>query len=81
MVKSFSLMFGTIYPDIDCEKSLISAETKVVQDYSSFKKLPVKETTAFQNFYSLSFSSYLYQVRGRHCEKRARRYYLQFNMN
>ena len=31
------------------------------------------------NFY-LSFSSYLYQVRGRHCEKRARRSYLQLNM-
>ena len=35
----------------------------------------------FRPFYSLSFSSYLYQVRGRHCEKRARRSYLQLNMS
>ena len=35
----------------------------------------------FRAFYFLSFSSYLYQVRGRHCEKRARRSYLQLNMS
>ena len=35
----------------------------------------------FRAFYSLSFSSYLYQVRGRHDEERARRSYLQVNMN
>ena len=35
----------------------------------------------FRAFYSLSFSSYLYQVRGRHCEKRVRRSYLQLNMS
>ena len=35
----------------------------------------------FTAFFPLSFSCYLYQVRGRHCEKRARRSYLQLNMN
>ena len=35
----------------------------------------------FRAFFSLSFSSYLYQVRGRRCEKQARRSYLQLNIN
>ena len=35
----------------------------------------------FRAFYFLSFSFYLYQLRVRNCEKRARRSYLQLNMN
>ena len=35
----------------------------------------------FRAFYFLSFSSYLYQVRGIHCKKRVRRSYLQLNIN
>ena len=35
----------------------------------------------FRAFYFLSFSSYLYQVRGIHCEKRVRCSYLQLNMS
>ena len=35
----------------------------------------------FRAFNFLSFSSYLYQVRGRHCEKRVRGSYLHLNMS